>query len=314
MPKVSVIIPVYGVEKYIERCAVSLFEQTLDDIEYIFVDDCTPDRSMEILESIIEKYRLLLTAEKKNVRIERMPTNSGQAAVRRHGVQLATGDYIIHCDSDDWVDVDMYRAMYEKAVESDYDMVCSDYIMEYSQRSINCKGYVSCGDNISNFLLRRNKCAVWNKLVKRKYWSSEEITYPAGNMGEDLAVILQIIPKCGQIGYIDKPYYHYRINDNSITQVVDSDKVYKNFCHLKENINVVIDYYIKHNLFLKYKWEFVSLKFHAKQCIEPLIEDAAMYNIWRETYPEVNMAVFFCPYIRIKTKLVYIKKFIFHWI
>ena len=67
MPKVSVIIPVYGVEKYIERCTVSLFEQTLDDMEFIFVDDCTPDRSMEILGCVIEKYRLRF-AERRRIR------------------------------------------------------------------------------------------------------------------------------------------------------------------------------------------------------------------------------------------------------
>ena len=72
MPKVSVIIPVYGVEKYIERCARSLFEQTLNDIEYIFVDDCSPDKSIEILEHIVEEYRPRFTREKKVVRIERL--------------------------------------------------------------------------------------------------------------------------------------------------------------------------------------------------------------------------------------------------
>ena len=97
--------------KYIERCARSLFEQTLDSIEFIFVDDCTPDHSIEILKSIIEEYRLRFEEKNYTVRIERMPTNSGLANVRRHGIQLATGDYIAHCDSDDWVDTDMYRAM-----------------------------------------------------------------------------------------------------------------------------------------------------------------------------------------------------------
>ena len=84
MPKVSVLVPVYGVEKYIERCARSLFEQTLDDMEFIFVDDCTPDRSVEILKSIIEEYRLRFAEKKYAVRFVKMPTNSGLAAVRRH--------------------------------------------------------------------------------------------------------------------------------------------------------------------------------------------------------------------------------------
>ena len=88
MPKVSVIIPVYGVEKYIERCARSLFEQTLDDIEYIFVDDCSPDKSVFILERIIKEYSSRFLDEGKKVRIERMPKNCGLPAVRKYGIQL----------------------------------------------------------------------------------------------------------------------------------------------------------------------------------------------------------------------------------
>ena len=119
MPKVSVIIPVYNVEKYIERCSENLFSQTLDDIEFIFIDDCTPDRSIEILKSVLERF----PNRKETVKILKMPKNSRQAAVRKYGMELATGDYIIHCDSDDWVDVDLYEKMYTEAVRSDADVV-----------------------------------------------------------------------------------------------------------------------------------------------------------------------------------------------
>ena len=100
MPKVSVIVPIYKVEPFIERCARSLFEQTLDDIEYIFVNDCTPDKSMEVLSRVLEDY----PGRKEQVRIITMPVNSGLPKVRRAGLEVASGDYIIHCDSDDWVD------------------------------------------------------------------------------------------------------------------------------------------------------------------------------------------------------------------
>ena len=103
-PKVSVIIAIYGAERYIERCAVSLFEQSLEDIEYIFINDCTQDRSIEVLESVIERY----SHRKDQIKVVNMPINSGQAAVRRRGIELATGQFIIHCDSDDWVDSSMY--------------------------------------------------------------------------------------------------------------------------------------------------------------------------------------------------------------
>ena len=129
MPKVSVIIPVYGVEKYIERCARSLFEQTLDCIEYIFVDDCSPDKSIEILERVADEYRSRLVEEQKLVRIERMSKNSGLPNVRRYGIKLATGDFIAHCDSDDWVELDMYQQMYNKAIEEDADVVVCDYVL-----------------------------------------------------------------------------------------------------------------------------------------------------------------------------------------
>ena len=123
MPKVSIIVPVYGVEKYIERCARSLFEQTLDDIEYLFIDDCTPDKSVEILKRVLEEY----PHRKSQVVIHRMEQNSGQAKVREWGMRNATGEYLIHCDSDDWVDMDMYRIMYEEAKRTDADIVMCGY-------------------------------------------------------------------------------------------------------------------------------------------------------------------------------------------
>ena len=129
MAKVSVVIPVYNVEKYIETCVRSLFEQTLHDVEYVFVDDCSPDRSVEILKGLVGEYQTRLEEEGKVVRILRMPVNSGQAKVRREGVAHCTGEYIIHCDSDDWVETDMYRAMYETAVASGSDVVVCDYRM-----------------------------------------------------------------------------------------------------------------------------------------------------------------------------------------
>ena len=112
MPKVSVVIPIYGVEKYIERCAVSLFEQTLHDIEFVFVDDCTPDHSIEILKQVIEKYRPCFEEKNYAVRIERMSSNSGLPTVRRHGVSWCSGEYVTHCDSDDWVAPNMYELLY----------------------------------------------------------------------------------------------------------------------------------------------------------------------------------------------------------
>ena len=120
MPEVSVCIPVYGVEKYIERCARSLFEQTMTDgIEFIFVNDCTTDKSIEILERILAEY----PGRQAQTKIIHHATNKGLVAARNTGLAHATGDYIIHCDSDDWVDLNFYESLYKKAVETGADVV-----------------------------------------------------------------------------------------------------------------------------------------------------------------------------------------------
>ena len=111
MPAVSVIVLVYKVEKYIERCARSLFGQTLQDMEFIFVDDDSPDRSIEVMERVLEDFPL----RRGQVKVIRNEVNLGLPESRRMGVAAATGEYIIHCDSDDWPEPEMYAKLYSKA-------------------------------------------------------------------------------------------------------------------------------------------------------------------------------------------------------
>ena len=116
-PKVSVIVPVYNVSKYVERCVRSLMEQTCPDIEYIFVDDATPDDSMAVLERVLEDYPQRLA----NVRILHNMQNQGLAKSRFIGMDEAAGEFVLHCDSDDWMEQDMVQAMLEAALAHDAD-------------------------------------------------------------------------------------------------------------------------------------------------------------------------------------------------
>ena len=113
MYKVSIITPVYNAGPYIERCARSLFGQTLDSLEYIFVNDCTPDNSMEVLAAVMEEY----PERKPHVKILNHTVNTGQSGARKDGMAIASGEFIIHCDADDWVDLDTYERLYNKAIE-----------------------------------------------------------------------------------------------------------------------------------------------------------------------------------------------------
>ncbi len=308
MPKVSVIIPVYGVEKCIERCARSLFEQTLDDIEYIFVDDCTPDKSIEILESIIEEYQLRFVEEKKVVRIVRMPTNSGQVAVRRHGIQLATGEYIAHCDSDDWVDVDAYRLLYENAISHNADIVACDYYITNGHTTKAKSNHYKCNPEefLKDLIAIRNTWSLWNKLVRRNIYTDNPITYPLDNMGEDMALVFQLAYYSKKISVIERPLYFYFQNTESITHIIDKNFAYKRFRQAINNTNLVLGFFKECGLLTKYKKELVCYKqFERNQCIM-LIDDPKIRREWLSVFPELNIEVLFSPYFTFKYKIKYI--------
>ena len=157
-PKVSVIIPVYGVEKYIERCARSLFEQTLEDIEYIFVDDCTPDNSISILRKVLSEY----PNREKQVKILHHDKNKGLAKARQTGLKIASGEYIAHCDSDDWVDKDLYKVLYNQAVNLKSDMIAFDCKFTDGEKTLKINSGGECTDTI--------ECI--SSMMHRKTWWS----------------------------------------------------------------------------------------------------------------------------------------------
>lgn len=130
-PKVSVIIPVYNVEKYIEKCAESLFNQSLIELEFIFVDDCSQDRSLLLL-TVLDKYPY----RKKQVKILVHENNLGVSQSRQDGLDIATGEYIIHCDPDDWVATNMYETMYMQAKKHSADIVFCNVVVESDSKWI----------------------------------------------------------------------------------------------------------------------------------------------------------------------------------
>ena len=219
MPKVSVIIPVYNVEQYIERCARSLFEQTLDDIEYIFVNDCTPDKSMEVLARVLDDY----PTRKDQVRIIDMPVNSGQAKVRKVGIEAATGDYIIHCDSDDWVDVTMYEQMWRAAETNGNEaVICAYYVEERNESDI--VHIHRAKDYLYGLVSGEETNALWNKLIRKNIVGKASVE-PVFNMMEDTVLTIQYLSFCNNVGFIDNPLYHYCSNRDGICARLNEESI-----------------------------------------------------------------------------------------
>lgn len=303
-PKVSIIIPVYGVEKYIERCARSLFEQTLNDVEYIFVDDCSPDKSIAILENIIKEYLPRLKKEHKNVRIERMSKNCGLPNVRRYGINLATGDYIAHCDSDDWVDVHMYEEMYNKAIEEDADVVVCDYVLTNGTsviETINACHAKSPKQLIEKFLFQRDPWPLWNKLFNRKAYSN--IEYPQGAMGEDMVTTIQLLWNCNTLSYINKPYYQYFYNPESITKVCTRNGCINKFNQLSLNATIVINFIKNKGLDGEFKDALVVYKNFIRSVLYPIVYDKKYHKIWNNMFLGLNKQVLLSKYISVSEKI-----------
>lgn len=301
-PHISIIIPIYGVERYIERCARSLFEQTFEDIEYIFVNDCTKDASIEILQSVIEDY----PNRKSQIKILNHETNNGLPQARKTGVIEAKGDYILHCDSDDWLELDMCEKLWKAVDQNSADVVICDYYEDTgSERKIKAIIEDDRNSIFYNHFTCQRVCSVWNKLIKRSLYS-EDIIYPVANMGEDFALIIQLFYKVKKVVYIHLPLYHYFINENSITNAKSEQCILNRYNQSVANMNVILQFTDQKQISEKLQKELDYIKFRKRDNILVLVEQKKYWKIWINTFKEINIRVIFNPFISIRSKLKYI--------
>lgn len=217
MVKVSVIIPVYKVEQYIECCVRSLMEQTLEDMEFIFINDCTPDRSIAILESVLDKF----PHRKPMVHIINHERNKGYYWALRAGVEHAVGEYVGFCDADDWCEPDMFEKMYLTAHVQNADIVVNNCFIEDNgcQKRTHYRRSSTPQECLRRFHQKdRMAVAFWRHLIRRTALSLEffDRVVPHDH-GTDLFVIIQVYYFARSIAVTPDCLYHYRIRPNSIT-------------------------------------------------------------------------------------------------
>ncbi len=300
MFKISIIITIYNSEKYIKECVCSIFEQTLDKIEFIFVDDATPDDSINILKNIINNYPF----RENHIKIINLNKNGGVSNARQIGLNYATGEYIIHTDSDDWVDNDMYERLYNKAKETDADIVGCNFRHEFSDTQYDFHQQYSntIEENVSRLINGRIFPSLCTSLTRRSLIIENEISFPIGlNMGEDLYFNLQLFLHAKKIVSMDWAPYHYRhTQDSSCIQrsrkSIDSDIAIA---------SLIEDLMRKHNLYKKYENDIEFRKFFSKL---PLIQDLnnkGQYQDWLKIFPETNKNIWQYKQIdwKLKTEL-----------
>lgn len=239
MPKVSVIVPAYNVENYIEKCINSLVNQTLKEIEIIIVNDGSKDKTKEKIMPYISKYPDKIKYLEKE--------NGGLSSARNFGMPYATGEYIAFLDSDDYVEKDMYDEMYKKAKEENSDMVECDFIWEYPNKIKKDIGVLSTN---KKDLIVKNRVVAWNKLIKRDIIEMAKIEFPHGLRYEDVEFFYKLVPYLNKVSLINKCFIHYVQRDNSIVNTQNSRT--KEIFQVLDN---VIEYYKEKNLYEEYKQE-----------------------------------------------------------
>ena len=279
-PKVSIIIPVFKAEKDIERCCKALFEQTLDSIEYIFVNDCTPDGSVAIIEKTLVEY----PKRKSNVKILHQPQNMGVSACRQLGLDNATGEYVIHCDSDDWPDLDMYEILYDTAVKEEAEVVCCDYVVEYEGKSVVVRFPDKYNDRPS-FNTGPIEGAVWNKLISKNLIKRIDAEFYQGvNLGEDFGFVTPCRVMSRKNMVVHKPMYHYnQLNLNSITHNYTKER----FLQVVEVAKRMDTYLTKRQKAREYEKELCNLKFMSKMYFL-IFSEVRDIKLWKSLFPECH--------------------------
>ena len=231
--KFSIIVPIYGVEKYISRCINSVLDQSYNNYELILVDDGSPDGCPLICDEYADKDERILVIHKKN---------GGSSDARNVGIEKATGEYILFLDGDDyWLEIDLLEKVSERIDQFNSDVICLNYKKVYNSRKEY--NYFSLGTDMPKknmgevsvqYIIQNNIwiSAPWNKVIKKSLFSKGDLTFIKGITSEDIDWCARLAVLAATYDYIEKPYIGYRQRESSVSKAMTYDKV----CCLCNNI------------------------------------------------------------------------------
>ena len=262
-PKVSIIVPIYNVERFLDRCMDSLLNQTLKDIEIIMVDDGSPDNCPQMCDEYAKKDSRVKVVHK---------ANAGLGYARNSGLDVASGEYVAFVDSDDYVDLDAYQTMYNEAVRVNADYVCCGYkriahgkcVWEYAGETYNksdlfkggecvefLKGMI--GKDSSNHRFSHFDFAVWHGIYQRRVLEQYNVRFCSERdlISEDIVFHLDFIPHCHTIQTIPNTYYNYCLNEGTLTTKYKDgrfDAVVKLHGYIREYVREHDNYQLKEGI------------------------------------------------------------------
>lgn len=291
-PMISVLIPVYNVEKYIEKCLTSLFSNKFaDKCEFIITDDCSTDNSMIIARQVLTNYPNLIN----NVKFLHHEINKGLAGARKTGLKSASGKFILNVDSDDYVEPNFLEEFINKANETNSDLIgcgyfvddlnnSTKYIQKFSNNKIDC---------LKKLISDEYKSYLWCKLFKREIIINNDLQPIEGiNLWEDYVFCIQYLSYSNSFSCIDKPLYHYIQRHNSLVHEHMTEKKASDMINAINFSEMFLKKTFSENLFYN---EFYKLLNTKKNTVKyyTIIEGSfrlqkKFYKIWPETYKNIE--------------------------
>ena len=223
-PDVSIVVPVYNLEKLIGRCLDSIAHQTFSNFEVLLIDDGSTDNSGAICDEYAKRDSRFHSYHKEN---------GGVGSARQYGIERAIGKYIIHVDPDDWIEENMLSAMFAKAEEEDADMVICDYYMDYPQGQIFKSQQPESLDSeyiLKAFFYNKQRGSLWNKLIRMSCIRNFQLSFVEGvNYCEDLLFNVKLLLNIQKISYLNGAFYHYVQYADSISITSPFNKSWLNY-------------------------------------------------------------------------------------
>lgn len=275
MITLSVIIPIYNASLYLERCVISLMEQTLtDELEFIFVNDCSTDDSALVLETTLARY----PQRRSQVSIYTTSQNFGPGAARAFGVLQAKGAYVTQCDSDDWVSLTAYQTIVERIVETQADLILSDFVVERNGTSVPT---VYPDWTISKRLECGSWWMLWSHTVKRSILLEHQLSLVEGiNFWEDMDFLMRVYHFAQTITYIHQPLYHYNcINPNSLSKALSGSAMIPSCLRVIEHL---LSFYQQQKV--EPPFRLLALKQFTRDLY--LTDYPINWSAWKKLYPE----------------------------
>ena len=240
---VSICVPIYNVENYIERCAVSLLGQTYGKIEFVFVNDCSPDKSVEVLSKVMEDY----PGKKDFVKIISHEKNRGLAAARNTAVNHSEGDFILHVDSDDYLGIDAVEKLVNKQQETDADIVTGQAVQIEKDKSsvMRRPQFLSQDDFVKEMIVPSISHTIWGRLIRKSLYTDNGIEAKEGvNIGEDLQAMSKLAYYAKKVETIwDVVYYYDCTNELSYMNQFDTASI-RRLVQDTTSMEIVHDFFV----------------------------------------------------------------------